>query len=218
MASVLNFSSFVIASLASVYMYVLSVSPAQMERKLGEEAYPRAGRLRVAAVVLMMIAFINFILCRNFPITRCLPGHFAWPVWISIMLAALLGIPALSLVIIGMQDAGNEAIAPRKENQLYDKGIYTHIRHPQAYEVLIWPAFAFGLNSPLLLVLSLPWLLLETIMVMAEEFDLVIRFGEEYLTYRENTGALIPKGWQNWRDNPNLANLIEKIKELFEKE
>lgn len=215
MIASLNFFCYVLTSLVSVYLYVYSVSPAFLERKFGEAAYERCARYRVAAMVFMIIALINFILCRSYPVIRCLPTKFDWPVWLSTAFALILALPALALVITGMQDAGNEAIAPRKENRLYNTGIYTHIRHPQAYEALLWPAFAFGLNSPLLLVLSLPWLLLETIMVMAEEIDLVIRFGEPYLAYRERTAALIPRAWLNM---DNLSNLLDKIKEYFRKE
>ena len=103
-----------------------------------------------------------------------------------------IGLPSLVLVFLGVRDAGSETAAPGKDHQLY-AGIYDHIRHPQAYEALLWPAIAFGLNSPYLFLLSLPWLLLEYIMVMGEEFDLIVRYGEPYLSYKEKTGAFFPK-------------------------
>lgn len=54
-------------------------------------------------------------------------------------------------------------------------------------------AIALGLNSQLLLVLGAPWILLGIIMAMAEESDLVIRFGELYIKYRAKTGMFFPK-------------------------
>lgn len=215
MIATINFISYIAASLFSVYFYARSVSPAQLERKLGDDAYTQCARDRVIATVLMLLALVNFVLCRRYPITRCLPARFGWPVWLSITFAILLGIPALTLIIMGIQDAGAETIAPRKETTLFSQGIYTHIRHPQAYEALLWPALALGLNSPLLLILSLPWLLLEIIMVMAEEFDLVLRFEQPYLDYREKTGAFVPL---DWLDAENLKPILKKIRNLFDKD
>lgn len=214
MFALINFISYIAASLFSVFFYVRSVSPAQRERKMGEEAYAQCAQDRVISTVLMLLALATFVLCRKFPITRSLSMRFGWPAWLSIVFAVILGLPALTLTIMGLQEAGAETIAPRKETKLYSTGIYTHIRHPQASEALLWPALALGLNSPLLLLLSLPWLLLEIIMVMAEDTDLVIRFGEPYLKYRENTGAFIPL---DWLEKENMKQVVEKIKELFDK-
>lgn len=188
----INFISYFIMSFVSVHFYVKSVSPAQLERVLGESAYAHCGKLRVWAIVFMTIAFINFITCRFLPVTRCLPVVFAWPRWVSWFAAALLAVPSLTLVAIGWRDAGSEAAVPDNKNPMYG-GIYRYIRHPQAYEALLWPAAALALHSPFLLAISLPWLLLELIMVMAEEFDLALRFGESYLSYREKTGPFFPK-------------------------
>ncbi len=211
MIAKLNFFAYVVLSLLSVVFYVKSVSPAQLEKKIGPTAYERCAKYRLVSGIAMSIALINFILCRSYPITRCLPMRFYWPAWLLMVLAVLIGLPAISLVVIGIQDAGAETMAPRREHQLYSRGIYTHIRHPQAYEALLWPALALGLNSPLLLVLSLPWLLLEYIMVMAEEFDLVIRFGDPYLAYHAATPPFIPRELQ-------LRSLIEKIKDSLHEE
>jgi len=41
---------------------------------------------------------------------------------------------------------------------------------------------------------SFLWLAVEYAMVMAEERDLVIRFGQEYEDYRRRTGAFWPRG------------------------
>lgn len=213
MFAIINFISYITASLFSVIYYVRSVNPAQLERKVSEDAYAQCARDRVISTVLMLIALVNFVLCRKYPITRCLPMRFGWPAWLLVLFTALLGLPALAVMIMGIQEAGAETIAPRKDTGLFSKGIYTRIRHPQAYEALLWPALALGMNSPLLLILSLPWLLLEVIMVMAEETDLVIRFGESYLDYREKTGAFIPL---DWLDKENIQPLLEKIRELFD--
>jgi protein-S-isoprenylcysteine O-methyltransferase Ste14 len=58
---------------------------------------------------------------------------------------------------------------------------------------LLWFTVAFHLNSPFLVLYSFLWLLVEYIMVMAEERDLVIRFGQAYVDYRRRTGAFFPR-------------------------
>jgi protein-S-isoprenylcysteine O-methyltransferase Ste14 len=40
---------------------------------------------------------------------------------------------------------------------------------------------------------SFVWLGVEYVMVMAEERDLVIRFGQAYEDYRQRTGAFLPR-------------------------
>lgn len=214
MLAVLNFISLIAASAAFTILYVMSVSPAQSERLIGEDAYLRCARKRMLAMVVMGLAAINFILCRSLPLANWLAIPFSWPRWLSFTFALLLGLPALALAITGFQDLGSEWLTPTKKNKLVTKGIYKQIRHPQAYQALLWPALAFGLHSPLLLVLSIHLVLIEFIMAMAEETDLVIRYGEPYLRYRDKTGMFFPKGKSNW---DFLVKIIDSIKNIFDK-
>jgi len=81
----------------------------------------------------------------------------------------------------------------KKEHTLYT-GIYTKIRHPQAAgEITYWWVIAFVLHSPFLAVLSFVWVPVFYMMCVAEEKDLIIRYGEAYLKYKQDTGFLIPK-------------------------
>ena len=96
-------------------------------------------------------------------------------------------------MVIGMKDAGEETIEPKKEHTLYT-GIYETVRHPQAIgESLLWFPIAFFLNSPYLILYSFVWIPIFYIMCIAEEKDLVIRYGQPYLEYRDRVGFLIPK-------------------------
>lgn len=194
MLEILNFLLFIATSTASAILYVKSVSPAQMEREKVPLPYELSKRYRMGSLVAMGLALVFFILCRSLPIANALAAPFRWPQWLSFFFAMLLALPALALMITGLQDMGSESYSPAKTNKLQTKGIYKKIRHPQAYEALLWPAIALGLHSPLLLALSVLWLLLEIIMVMGEETDLIIRFGEPYLKYRDKTGMFFPKG------------------------
>lgn len=82
---------------------------------------------------------------------------------------------------------------PKKEHPLYG-GIYEKIRHPQAIgEFPLWWVLAFLLDSPFLAVYSIVWIPIFLIMCLAEEKDLLLRFGDEYAQYQQRTGFLIPR-------------------------
>ena len=212
MLRTLNFLAYIAASAASAILYVASVRPAQMEYEKVPDPYALCRRYRMASVVLMALAFLFFIATRYMPLASVYAAPFGWPRWVSFILALLLGIPGLSLLITGLQDLGSESYAPAKANKLKTRGIYRIIRHPQAYEALIWPAIAFGMNSQYLLALASPWLLLEIIMVMAEETDLLIRFGDAYIKYRARTGMFIPKSILR---SGFLEPVKERVNDLF---
>ena len=94
---------------------------------------------------------------------------------------------------IGTRDAGEEAMVPKKEHTLYG-GIYETIRHPQAIgEFFLWFSIAFWLNSPFLVLITFLWIPIYYLMCIAEEKDLVIRYGQPYIEYRDRVGFLIPK-------------------------
>jgi protein-S-isoprenylcysteine O-methyltransferase Ste14 len=123
-----------------------------------------------------------------------LPEHFPWDWTFSAILAALIGLPTITLMFFGMKDAGSETASPKKEHGMFG-GIYKKIRHPQAAgEVFGWLWMAFLLDSPFLAVFSLVYLPIFLIMCHAEEHDLLIRFGDSYAEYMRHTGAFIPRG------------------------
>ena len=108
-------------------------------------------------------------------------------------MAAVIGIPSMLLMVIGMRDAGEEAVRPKKEHSMYG-GIYEKIRHPQAAgEVFAWLAIALLLHSPFLAVFSLIYFPIFLIMCFAEEQDLLWRYGDAYAEYCKKTGAFFPK-------------------------
>ena len=64
--------------------------------------------------------------------------------------------------------------------------------------MIAWINFVlFLLHSPSLVLCSLVWIPVFTIMCLPEERDLVIRYGEAYEEYRQRTGFLIPKRRHN---------------------
>ncbi|MFW9962825.1 MAG: methyltransferase family protein [Candidatus Sifarchaeia archaeon] len=169
------------------------MSPAQLEKKIGEIAYPKCKTYRIVAGLFEGITVINYVIYFFYPLSLGIPLVFPWPWTVSILVAILILIPSFYLMIIGMRDAGRETLEPKKEHKLYG-GIYETIRHPQAIgEAFMWFPIALFLNSPFLVLYSFVWIPILYIMCLAEERDLVIRYGTPYLEYRDRVGFLVPK-------------------------
>ncbi|MBN1438761.1 MAG: hypothetical protein JW929_05050 [Anaerolineales bacterium] len=193
MAAWINFAILLVASILLLYFYVLSARPAGQEKIIGPGAYRRCYYYRVVASVLELVITGNYILYRFFPLATPLPDHFPWPWWISIVIAAAIGIPAATLMLVGVRDAGGETIRPKKDHAMYG-GIYAKIRHPQAVgEVFLYPVIGLLLHSPFLTLFSLVYFPILAMMRYAEEQDLLLRYGEAYAEYCRRTGAFWPK-------------------------
>jgi len=189
----INFAVLIFASLFFLYYYILSVSPATREKVLGPKAYDRCGRDRAIAIAFEMITLVNYVIYIFYPLDTPLPEKFPWAWWLSAVIAVVIGLPTMTLMFIGMRDAGEEAIRPKKEHTMYG-GIYAKIRHPQAAgEVFAWLAIAFLLNSPFLAVFSLIYFPIFLMMCFAEEQDLLWRYGDGYAEYCKKTGAFWPR-------------------------
>lgn len=189
----INFAVLLFASLLFLLFYVRSVSPAGREKINGPGAYQRCFYERLVAGFLEFVITANFILYFFFPLPTPLPEKFPWAWWVSALIAALIGLPALVLMLVGLRDAGEEAMRPRQEHRMYG-GIYQHLRHPQAVgEVFLFPVMALLLHSPFLVLFSLVYFPIFIIMCYAEEQDLLLRYGEAYAGYCRQTGAFWPK-------------------------
>jgi protein-S-isoprenylcysteine O-methyltransferase Ste14 len=189
----LNLTVLLFASLFFLYFYVLSVSPAALEKVIGPQAYRKCGKYRVIAALFETITAICYIAYRFYPVPTPLVERFPWPWGISALLAALIGLPTLALMFVGMRDAGSETMTPKKEHGMYG-GIYQKIRHPQAVgEVFAWLWIALLLDSPFLAVFSLAYFPIFLVMCHAEEQDLLLRFGDSYVEYMRRTNAFIPR-------------------------
>jgi protein-S-isoprenylcysteine O-methyltransferase Ste14 len=189
----INIIVLILSTILFLYFYVKSASPAQLEKKIGEAAFPKCMKYRLIASAFESITVINYVVYFFYALPIGLPLVFPWSWLTSVLIGTLILIPSLSLMAIGMKDAGRETIEPKKEHTLYG-GIYETIRHPQAIgESFLWMPIAFFLNSPFLVLYSFIWFPVLYLMCIAEERDLILRYGEAYLEYRERVGLLIPK-------------------------
>lgn len=193
MTAWINFGVLLVATILFLLFYVRSVSPAGRALVRGPRAYQLCFYDRITAGAFEFIITANFVVYFFLPLDTPLPAKFPWSWWLSAVIAALIGIPALILMITGLRDAGEEAIRPRQEHTMYG-GIYTRLRHPQAVgEVLLFPVMAILLHSPFLTLFSLIYFPIFIIMCYAEEQDLLLRYGEAYAEYCRHTGAFWPK-------------------------
>jgi protein-S-isoprenylcysteine O-methyltransferase Ste14 len=189
----INFAVMVLSTLLTLFFYLKSVGPAALAEKIGETAYQRCTVYRMMAGTFMTIAMINYVLYIFYPLPLPLADTFPWQRWISISIAILIAIPSGYIWFRGMRDAGEETMIVKQEHTLYG-GIYEKIRHPQAVgEMPFWFVMAFLLHSPFLVLYSFVWVPIFWIMSMAEEKDLIIRYGQAYEEYRKQVGAFFPK-------------------------
>jgi methanethiol S-methyltransferase len=190
----LNVGVLVVATFLTVAFYVASAGPAALSQRVGTEAaYRRCTRYRMLSAIFITVAGADYVVYAFSPLPWSFPKRFPWPYWVSALIAVLIAIPAGIVWVRGMRDAGEETMVLKESHAMYG-GIYTRIRHPQAAgEVWYWWVFAFLCHSPFLALYSLVWLPLFHLMSKAEERDLVIRFGDAYRTYMEQTGMYVPR-------------------------
>ncbi len=188
-----NLALLVAATLLTFYFYVRSAGPAALEKKIGPTAYDRCTRFRIIASIFMTVATVNYVVYYFHPLPTALPLTFPWPWWLSVMIAVTIAVPAGYLFWRGVKDAGEETMIVKKGHVMYG-GIYEKIRHPQAAgELPFWWVIAFLLNSPFLVLYSFAWIPIFLAMCLAEERDLLIRYGQAYEEYRQHTGFWMPK-------------------------
>jgi protein-S-isoprenylcysteine O-methyltransferase Ste14 len=189
----LNLILLFVSMFVSLYFYLKSVQPAKLELEIGEIAYEKCARFRIYASIPFALFFVCYAIYIFYPIPLPFSQAFPWDYWISLLLAIVIGVPAIGMMYIGVRDAGEETFSPKKEHEMYG-GIYEKVRHPQSLgEVWVGHVFALILNSTFLFLFSFLWFPVFYYMVVVEERDLILRYGEKYLEYRKRVGMFIPK-------------------------
>ena len=193
MVAWINLGLMVIFTTCFVVLYIRSVKPAALEEKMGPKAYLHCGRVRAISIFFLVLVMGTYLVYDFYPLP--IPGlaRFSWPYLVSAILGIVIAVPTSFMVITGLKDAGDEAVQPTKEAEMFG-GIYTRIRHPQTWEYAYFLAIGFLLNSPFLVIISILWIPLMVLMMKAEETDLLLRYGDEYREYMKTTGRLLPPG------------------------
>lgn len=189
----LNLILLILCTITSLYFYIKSVQPAKLEQEIGEIAYEKCERYRVYASIPFGIFFISYIIYFFYPLPLPIPNELPWDYTISIIAAIVIAIPSFALMGIGVRDAGEETLRPKKEHKMYG-GIYNKIRHPQSLgEVWVGHILALVLNRTFLFLFAFTWIPVFYYMVVVEERDLILRYGQPYVEYREKVGMFFPK-------------------------
>jgi protein-S-isoprenylcysteine O-methyltransferase Ste14 len=165
--------------------------------KIGQLAFKKCAKYRFFASFFMMVVAINFILYYWFPLPLPLPVAFPWPWPVSALIAVCIAVPSTYLMIRGVKDAGEETMKPKREHEMYG-GIYQRIRHPQAVaELALWWVIAFLVHSPFLVLFTVLYIPVWYFFCVAEEKDLLIRYGSAYKEYCKKVGFWMPKQKEN---------------------
>jgi protein-S-isoprenylcysteine O-methyltransferase Ste14 len=105
----------------------------------------------------------------------------------------------LSYVFIGggfimLSSAWEKLYKAQKQHKLATTGLYAHIRHPQ-YVAFIAIMFGFLLQWPTLVTIGMFPILLVMYarLAVSEEKNMEKEFGEQYVDYKKDTPAFIPK-------------------------
>jgi len=190
----INMLSLMISLFLFSYLYVLSIQPAKRSIKRGEKAWEGCKKLRSISGLFEIIITLNIILWIWFPLPLVSTWIISPNIWIGVIIAVSIMIPCVMVMIKGILDAGSETLSPSKETEMYG-GIYQYIRHPQsAGEFPLFIAMGFLVNSWFLVVFMFVYILIYIpIMIFYEEKDLIRRFGDKYVEYQGQTGAIFPK-------------------------
>jgi len=188
-----NLVLLVFSTFVSLFYYIKSVQPASLELKIGEVAYEKCEGYRKLASIGFFLFFVAYVLYLFFPLPLPVPQTLPWDYSISLIAAIAIAIPSFILMYLGVKDAGEETLRPKKEHEMYG-GIYEKIRHPQSLgEVWVGHIISLVLNSTFLFLFSFLWIPIFYYMSVVEERDLILRFGAPYTEYRERTGMYFPK-------------------------
>lgn len=189
----LNLFSLVSSSILCWFFYIQSAMPMTRAEKDGEKAWDECRRYRRIAGFFVAILLINMILWFWIPVPE-----LNWVLHpnprIPQFIGTLVLIPFAIILVKALKDAGRESFEPTRETRLYG-GIYNYIRHPQLLgRTPLTLVLTMWLNSLFLFIFACVFLgFLVPAIIHYEEKDLVKRFGDSYIQYRERTGAIFPK-------------------------
>ncbi|MBN1920979.1 MAG: isoprenylcysteine carboxylmethyltransferase family protein [Anaerolineae bacterium] len=116
-----------------------------------------------------------------------------WLRWVGAGLA-LLSVPLLAWVHSALGRHWSTSLQFKTEHRLIQTGPYRWVRHPM-YTVLFSFFIGLGLLSAHIVMLGLAALAVTVVGVRIpkEEAMMVAQFGEEYRTYMQHTGRLLPR-------------------------
>ena len=189
-------SVFEIVYWAALVVEMVIRAPLNKKRKEEKMSEQRVSTQEKFVLFLLLIGMM--ILPLIYSATSWLAfADYTLPTWVG-WLGTLIMIGALFVFWRSHADLGlnwSPSLEIRDKHELITRGIYGVIRHPMYASQWLWV-----IAQPLLLqnwvaglvnlIIFIPFYLLR---VQAEEQMMVDRFGEQYKTYMERTGRVLPK-------------------------
>jgi len=117
-----------------------------------------------------------------------------WARWSGVLLG-LLTLPAVHWVLSSLGKNVSETVLTKKDHALVTIGPYRWIRHP-LYTNGIALVVSLGLVQSswfILLLAAIGFVLINLVVIPAEERALVAKFGDGYRTYMTGTGRMFPR-------------------------
>jgi len=159
-------------------------------------------RRREAPVLILGRALLALPLFGSIFLYLLNPRWMAWaelplPIWVrwAGVVVGLLAVPAALWVFRSIGRNVSETVLTKSDHALVTTGPYRWIRHP-LYTTGASLLLAIGLMAAnwfmllfgLLVAVSVRW-----VVIPLEEQELVKKFGEQYRTYMQRTGRLLPR-------------------------
>jgi protein-S-isoprenylcysteine O-methyltransferase Ste14 len=149
--------------------------------------------IRILAALLLFLPVIAYAVVPR----RMTWASFPLPPWIRWfgVVVGLLTIPAAAWVLRSLGHNVSETVLTKREHQLVTAGPYQWVRHP-LYTTGITLFIALGLMLASWFVLSMATvaaLLIQLLVIPAEERALVGKFGDRYRAHIARTGRLLPR-------------------------
>jgi protein-S-isoprenylcysteine O-methyltransferase Ste14 len=149
--------------------------------------------LRLAFALPLFVSFVMYAVH---------PPWMAWavvalPVWVR-WIGVVFGLDTIVLVLWMFRSIGrniSETVLTKADHALVTKGPYRWIRHSlYSFGTFGFLSLSLIAANAFMLIMSLVGLLLiRLIVIPREEANLIEKFGDEYQTYMEQTGALFPR-------------------------
>ncbi len=162
--------------------------------------------------LLLMLASVGMILVPFFYLLtpRLDFADYCLPTWAGLIGAAVFAV-SLWLLWRSHADLGDHwspYLEIREEHSLVTQGVFRHIRHPMYAAHWLW-----GIAQALLLQnwgagfsMIVCFLPLYLVRVASEEEMMFERFGEEYRSYMNRTGRVIPRLWSECPPSAKSGN------------
>ena len=119
-----------------------------------------------------------------------------WLRWAGVVLGLAM-VPAAYWVFSTLGRNVSETVLTREHHELVTTGPYQVIRHP-LYATGVGLFLAVGLMAAswfILLFALIALVAIRVVVVPLEERELEAKFGDAYRSYRQGTGALLPRVW-----------------------